>query len=284
MTLNDQIAQRLEEAASLLEAQGANPYRVDAYRRGAITIRGLREPLSALLDREGLGGLLRLPAIGDRLGLTIRDMILTGRFPMLEHLRGAVDHVHLLQSVPGIGKVQAGRLHHDLGIDTLEELETAAHDGRLANLAGIGPKKLAGIIASLETRLGRVRGQQHPGEFEVPVGELLDVDREYREAVEANRLPKIVPRRFNPNREAWLPILHTERGSRHYTAMFSNTARAHHLGRNHDWVILYHDGSGHGRQYTAVSSQHGLLRGKRIVRGREAECQEHYGQAALQSA
>ena len=281
MTLNGQIAGHLEEAASLLEAQGANPYRVDAYRRAAITVRGLREPLPALLDREGLEGLLRLPAIGDRLGLTIRDMLLTGRFPMLEHLGGEVDHVRLLQSVPGIGKIQAERLHHDLGLDTLEELETAAHDGRLANIAGMGPKRLAGIIASLAARLGRVRGEQYPGMFEAPVDELLDVDREYREAVQANRLAKIAPRRFNPTGEAWLPILHTERGNRHYTAMFSNTARAHKLGRNKDWVILHHDGAGHGSQYTVISSQHNALRGKRIVRGREAECQQYYTQAAL---
>jgi hypothetical protein len=284
MTLNSQIAQRLEEVASLLEVQGANPYRVDAYRRAAATVRSLREPLSVLLDREGLEGLLRLPAIGDRLGLTIRDMILTGRFPMLEHLRGEVDHVHLLQSVPGIGRIQAERLHHDLGIDTLEELEAAAHDGRLADIAAIGPKRIAGIVASLAARLGRVRGERGPAPFEAPVEELLDVDREYRDAVQANRLPTIAPRRFNPTGEAWLPILHTERGDRHYTAMYSNTARAHQLGRNRDWVILYHDGAGHGRQYTVITSRYGALSGKRIVRGREAECQTHYEQAALQPA
>lgn len=281
MTLNGQIAGHLEEAASLLEAQGANPYRVDAYRRAAITVRGLREPLPALLDREGLEGLLRLPAIGDRLGLTIRDMLLTGRFPMLEHLRGEVDPTRLLQSVPGIGRVQAERLHHDLGIDTLEDLESAAYDGRLANLAGMGPKRLAGIVASLAARLGRVRGDRGAEALEAPVEELLDVDREYRAAVQANRLHKIAPRRFNPEGAAWLPILHTARGDRHYTALYSNTARAHQLGRNRDWVILYHDGAGRGRQYTVITSHFGALRGKRIVRGREAECQKYYEQPAL---
>jgi DNA polymerase (family 10) len=247
-------------------------------------VRNLREPLSIRLDREGLGGLLRLPAIGDRLGMTIRDMILTGRVPMLEHLRGEVDAAKLLQSVPGIGKVHAQRLHHDLGIDSLEDLETAAHDGRLTQIAGMGPKRIAGIVASLASRLGRVRGQHDPEMFEAGVDELLDVDREYREAVQANRLPKIAPRRFNPAGEAWLPILHTERGDRHYTVMYSNTARAHNLGKNKDWVILYHDGTGHGRQYTVITSQTGSLRGMRIVRGREAECQKYYGQTERRSA
>lgn len=283
VTLNSQIAQRLEEAASLLEAQGANPYRVDAYRRAAHTVRHHAEPLSALFEREGLQGLLHLPAIGDRLAVTIRDLILTGRFPMLEHLRGEVDPPKLLQSVPGIGRVQAERLYHELGIGTLEDLEAAAHDGRLANVAGFGPKKISGIIASLAARLGRVRRAPEPAAPVVPVGELLDVDREYREGVQAGRLPKIAPRRFNPKREAWLPVLHTERrtdhGERHYTAMFSNTARAHQLGKARDWVVLYYDGAGGAGQSTVITSQFGPLRGKRVVRGREAECQAYYAAA-----
>jgi putative hydrolase len=275
VTVNTQIARRLEEVAGVLEAQRANPYRVDAYRRAAITVRSLREPVSALLEREGLEALRKLPGIGDRLALTIRDMVLTGRFPLLEHLRGEVDPVALLQSVPGIGPVQAERLHHDLGIDTLEDLEAAAHDGRLANLAGFGSKRIAGIIDSLASRLARVR-RPSPVRDEVPVEELLDVDREYREAVRAGRLQRIAPRRFNPIREAWLPILHTERDGRHYTALFSNTARAHQLGRTRDWVILFEDGASDGRQYTVITSQHGPLLGRRIVRGREAECQKFF--------
>jgi len=72
--------------------------------------------------------------------------------------------------------------------------------------------------------------------------ELLDVDREYREAVQAGTLPAIAPRRFNPEKKTWLPILHTQRGDRHYTALFSNTARAHQSDTTHDWVILYQEG------------------------------------------
>jgi Helix-hairpin-helix domain len=64
----------------------------------------------------------------------------------------------MLASVPGIDPVLARRLHHDLGIDTLEELEASAYNGRLTNLAGIGSKRLAGIIDSLSAWLGPVRG------------------------------------------------------------------------------------------------------------------------------
>ena len=274
VTTNSQIARRLVELAALLETQGANPFRISAYRHGALAIAGLPEPASALYEREGIQGLERIPHIGHSLAIAVRGMVETGRLPMLEHLRGEIDPVLLLQSVPGIGPIQAERLHHDLGIDTLEELEAAAHDGRLASLAGFGTKKVTGIVDSLASRLGRVR--QLEGGAAPPIEELLDVDREYREAVREDRLTLIAPRRFNPEKQAWLPILHTQRGDRHYTAMFSNTARAHRLGTNHDWVILYQDGGRDAHQCTVVTSHHGPLQGRRVVRGREAECQEFF--------
>jgi DNA polymerase (family 10) len=281
VTTNSQIARRLDELANLLEAQGANPFRVSAYRRGAMAVTGLPEPVSGLHEREGIEGLERIPGIGHRLAIAIRSLVETGRLPMLEHLRGEIDPVLLLQSVPGIGRIQAERLHHDLGIDTLEELEAAAHDGRLASVAGFGSKRVAGIVDSLASRLGRVRQLQgSPGE-QVPVEELLDIDQEYREAAQAGTLPTIAPRRFNPEKEAWLPILHTQRGDRHYTALFSNTARAHRLGTTHDWVILYQDGESGAHQCTVITSHQGPLEGRRIVRGREAECQEYFANRAL---
>ena len=59
------------------------------------------------------------------------------------------------------------------------------------------------------------------------------------------------------------------------TALFSNTARAHALGRTHDWVVLYADGASGDRQWTVVTDLTGDLRGQRVVRGRERECLEH---------
>lgn len=270
---NGRIASRLDEVAALLEEQGANPFRVGAYRKAADTIRQLGWPVSELLKTEGVEGLDRLPGIGPRLSRAIETLVSTGRLPMLDRLRGEADPTRLLASVPGIGPALADRLHHDLHIATLEDLEAAASDGRLENLAGLGPKRLAGIRDSLASRLGRVRAPA-PGRADgVPsVVELLDVDREYRDASDSGKLPRIAPRRFNPAGEAWLPILHTRRGPRHYTALFSNTARAHELGRTHDWVVLYCDGARGERQWTVVTETKGALCGRRVVRGRENEC------------
>jgi putative hydrolase len=172
--------------------------------------------------------------------------------------------------VPGIGRRFAERLHDELGISTLEELEAAAYDGRLATVSGFGHKRLAGVRDSLGQRLGRVRlAAIHPDSAGPSVAELFDVDREYREKA-AGELRLIAPRRFNPAGRAWLPVLHTIRGRRRYTALFSNTARAHRLGKTGDWVVLYSEDAAGEWQHTVITAAHGA-RNRRVVAGREDE-------------
>jgi DNA polymerase (family X) len=267
---NDEVAGRLEEVARLLAQQKANPFRVRAYERAATTIRNLPEPVADLVDRRGLDGLRALPGVGESIARAIRDLLARGRLAMLERLRGESDPVKLLASVPGIGPRTADRFYHDLGIETLEDLEAAAHDGRLERLAGLGPKRLAGMRDALAHRLERVKPPPRQNGLP-PVEEILAVDREYRTKAAAGELPKIAPRRFNPSHVAWLPVLHSTRGPRHYTALFSNTALAHRLNRTDDWVVVYWDDGSGERQCTVVTATCGPWRGRRIVRGREAE-------------
>jgi hypothetical protein len=277
---NEDVAGRLEEVAHILAEQAASPYRIQAYERAATTVRRLPRPVGEIFAERGLAGLEELPGVGETIARAIRDIVLHGRLGMLDRLRGEHDPIALLASVPGIGKKLAWQLHDDLAIESLEDLESAAHDGRLETLAGVGPKRLAGIRDSLAHRLGRVRPLlPPPSDSEEPsVQELLDVDREYRREAAAGRLKKIAPRRFNPGHSAWLSVLHTTRGRRHYTALFSNTAHAHERNKTRDWVVLYYDGRHGERQCTVITSEFGRLRGHRIVRGREEECERHYGQ------
>lgn len=275
--INLTIAQRLKEVAQLLHRQGSNPFRVLAYQQAAQTLEQFERPIDALVRTEGIEGLKKLPSVGESLARAIRDLVRTGRLPMLERLRGETEPESLLATIPGIGKKLASRLHHDLEIDTLEELEVAAHDGRLQQAGGIGEKRLAGIIACLTERLERVRlkGQQIEHELP-PIEELFDVDREYREQAKAGTLHLFAPRRFNPTHQAWLPILHTQREDRHYTALFSNTARAHQQGKTRDWVVLFFDNGAQEVQCTIITAEWGILAGRRIVRGREGECLRYY--------
>jgi DNA polymerase (family X) len=202
--LNVDIARRLEEVVQLLKEQGANPYRVRAYHRAATMRRWLGRPVTEMLQQEGVEGLRKLPGLGESLTRTIHDLVVTGRRPRLDRRRGEMDPVSLFASVPGIGTVLAERLPGDLGIATLKELEAAAHDGRLAEIAGVGENKLVGVIDSLATRLGRVRVPVRLPATDAPaVEERLDVDRE-QAALGTRR--RIAPRRFNPSGEVWLPV------------------------------------------------------------------------------
>jgi DNA polymerase (family 10) len=213
MEENRQIAAWLEEAADLLHAQGANPFRADAYRKAADTIAQLDKPLRPLFDARGTQALEALPSIGGGIAGAIAEMLITGRWSQLEQLR--------------------------------------------ADAEGEAPSR---------------------GEPEPPaVATLLELDAEYRDKARAGTLPKIAPKRFNPEGVAWLPVLHSRHGGRHFTVLYSNTARAHELGRTHDWVVIYfHDGDHAEGQHTVVTERRGALAGKRVVRGREPECRRHY--------
>lgn len=275
---NRDIADRLDEVAGLLADQGADHFRVQAYRRAADSLRAASRSAADILEREGVAGLEAIPAVGPAIARAIRDVLLHGRLAMLERLRGAHDALALFRSVPGIGARLATTLHDELGLNTLADLEAAAHDGRLETVAGLGAKRIAGIRDSLGHRLARVRltSARPDPEALPPIEELLSVDAEYRRDAAAGRLKTIAPHRFNPTHAAWLPVLHTARGARHYTALFSNSAQAHARQRTTDWVVLYFDGDDGEAQATVITAEFGPLRGLRIARGREAECSAYY--------
>ncbi len=117
----------------------------------------------------------------------------------------------------------------------------------------------------------------HHGLTPPPVALLLAVDARYRGAAAADQLPRLAPRRHNPDGAAWLPVLHDERDGWVWTALYSNTARAHELGHTHDWVVVYyhHPDDGDEGHATVVTEHRGPWRGQRVVRGREGECAIH---------
>jgi hypothetical protein len=275
---NSDVADRLDAVADLLTEQGAPAAHVAEYRAAATAIRLLAQPVNELLEQQGVAALDAIPAVGPAISRAVRDLVVTGRLAILERLRGEDDAEALLASVPGIGETLAQRLHDEYDVETLEQLEAAAHDGRLQRIAGFGPKRVAGIRDTLAQRLGRLRRMSLPREGAQPsVAELLDVDREYRDRTSAATLPRIAPRRYNPANEPWLPILHTERGGRFFTALYSNSPRAHQMRKVWDWVTLYWDGDDGERRASIITARVGPLHDRRVIRGREKECEQHYG-------
>lgn len=113
----EQIADRLEEAAELLETQGANRFRVRAYRMAAETVRSLKEEPADILKQDGFSGLTKLPNIGERLARAIDEMSYTGRWIQLERLRGEAEPEGLFQSLPGIGPKSARAIHEALHVE-----------------------------------------------------------------------------------------------------------------------------------------------------------------------
>jgi len=276
---NAEIAAIFERVADLLVAQDASPWRVRAYRNAAETCRAEPRPLAELAAGGGREALDALPGIGRTLSAHILEILRSGRLGFLERLEGQVSPEDLFTTLPGIGDRLAARLHRELAVDTLEELERAAWDGRLGALPGIGQRRVQALRDSLARVLGaasrrralaaavRAAGRERP-----TVETLLAVDREYRDAAAAGRLRRIRPRRFNPEREAWLPVLHVERDGWSLTALYSNTALAHELGRTRDWVVIYGERDGEEDRATVVTETAGPERGHRVVRGREREC------------
>lgn len=141
------MAAALYEVAELLELQGADPFRVRAYRRGARTVELLPEPIADVWRR---GELADLPGIGKALMEKIGELLRTGRLAVLEELRAAVPPgVRELTRLPGLGARTAHLLHERLGIASVDELELACREQRVRELPGFGVKREADLLAAI---------------------------------------------------------------------------------------------------------------------------------------
>ncbi|MFV2065640.1 MAG: DNA polymerase/3'-5' exonuclease PolX [Pirellulales bacterium] len=147
---NDRIAAALEQMADLLEIQGANPFRVRAYRNGARRVHDLAEPVAAIVadpDRK----LTDVEGIGKELATKISVLVETGRLPQLEALREEVPPgVLALLRIPGLGPKKAGVLYRELHVESLDQLRAACQNSRLRELHGFGAKTEQAILDGID--------------------------------------------------------------------------------------------------------------------------------------
>ena len=149
---NIAIAKIFDEVADLLDIQGANPFRVRAYRTAARTIGTLGKPAASLVEQNG-HALEELPGIGADLAGKIREIAAAGSCRLLESLhRKFPPTVTALLKVPGLGPKRVKLLHDELAVQTLEQLEQAARRGRIRNLPGVGEKTERRILEALAAR------------------------------------------------------------------------------------------------------------------------------------
>jgi DNA polymerase (family 10) len=156
---NVEIAAVLKEVADLLEIQEANPFRVRAYRNAVRTIEAHAVPMRKLVEEEA--DLTELPAIGKGMAQNIEELVSTGELSVLSQLSEEIPASLIeLMRLPGLGPKKARKLWDELGIETMEALEEAAAEGRIATLAGFGEKTQARIlegIAQYRTNVSRFR-------------------------------------------------------------------------------------------------------------------------------
>lgn len=138
--INSTIADAFDQIGDLLEFQGANPFRVRAYRNSARTIRDYPEPLAALAE-QGTAKLMEIDGIGEDLAAKIVTLVETGELPQLIELKSKIpESVLALLRIPGVGPKKAAALYKELGVKTLEELKAACEVGQVKELKGFGAK------------------------------------------------------------------------------------------------------------------------------------------------
>ena len=148
---NADIAVVFEEIADLLEIEGENPFRIRAYRNAARVLRGLRDEAADMLAAGR--DLSELPGIGTDLAGKITDLVRTGTTGLLDRLHKELPpSLAELLRIPGLGPKRVATLYRKLKVTTPAQLQAAARAGKLARLAGFGPKIVEKITTAAETK------------------------------------------------------------------------------------------------------------------------------------
>jgi DNA polymerase (family 10) len=160
---NQAVAEVLREIAELLELKGESPFRIRAYENAARIIEALPEDINEI---AGAGRLQDISGVGEGLATKIDEFLKTGHITYLDNLRAEFPAgVRELMRIPGVGPKLASRAYHELGIASIDDLEAAARDGRLASLPRLGQKTAENVLHAIE----RMRAQGS----RIPIGQAL---------------------------------------------------------------------------------------------------------------
>jgi DNA polymerase (family 10) len=146
---NASIAETLRRVADLLEIEGANPFRIRAYRRAALTVEDLPQSAAKMVaDGKTLVG---LPGIGKDLAGKITEIVNTGHLEALAEIEARTPTtLAALTTVPGLGPKRVHQLNKVLGIKTFKDLERAAKAHKIRDLKGFSAKTEEKILAEIE--------------------------------------------------------------------------------------------------------------------------------------
>jgi len=165
MSRNDEVAALFEEFADLLEAQDVS-YKPQTYRRAAENIREFGQPIEAVAA-EGQSALAEIDGVGDAISSKIVEYFETGEIEELAEARADLPvEMAALTRVEGVGPKTVGRLYEALGVETLDDLETAAREGEIREVKGFGAKTEENILENIpfarEARERSLLGEARP--------------------------------------------------------------------------------------------------------------------------
>jgi DNA polymerase (family 10) len=146
----EKVAEILVEIGTLLELKGENPFKTRAYSNAARALEGVGEPLEKLIAEERLG---EIQGIGESIQKKISELVTTGKLPYYEDLKASIPPgmVAMLE-IPSLGPKKIKALHEKLGIGSIEQLEQACKDGKVAGLPGFGEKTQQNLLDGITRR------------------------------------------------------------------------------------------------------------------------------------
>ena len=146
----DQIGEIFIKIATLLELKGENPFKSRAYHNAARALETLNEPLDNVISENRLG---QIKGIGESLQKKIAEMLTTGKLAYYEELKASTPSgLVAMLDIPGLGPKKIKALHDELGVETVEQLEQACKDGKVAGLTGFGEKTQTHILEGIHRR------------------------------------------------------------------------------------------------------------------------------------
>lgn len=166
---NTEIAKVFQDMADLLELKGENPFKIRAYQRAARAIEHLPKELEIMIEEKE--DLQNIPGVGEAIAKKITELVNTGKLRIYEELKAEFpEGITSLLEIPGIGPKTAKKLSTELGIKSVDELEQAIKEGRVARLFRLGEKTAENILQQIQAL--RRKDQR------IPIGEALPVVEE----------------------------------------------------------------------------------------------------------
>lgn len=146
----EQVAAILVEIGTLLELKGENPFKTRAYLNAARAIESLTEPLDRVVAEGRLG---QIKGIGESIAQKITELVTTGKLAYYDELKASIPPgLVAMLDIPGLGAKRILTLHQKLGIDSIEKLEAACNQGKVAELPGFGEKLQTNILEGIQRR------------------------------------------------------------------------------------------------------------------------------------